>query len=325
MTFLQLFVENVLNFQLLCFLFGLLLNTWSIPKRISTLLTLYLLFAIGLKGGSSLAQHLRLEVEVFALVVGFMVLWGFLHPFISFIILKYGYGLDVPTAAAIAACFGSVSVMTFIAATSFLDRYLVSYQGFMVAILAIMEVPAIISGIFLAHIFQKERSLRLRDALQEAICNKALGVLLFGLSCGGVLYHTKLEFVAGSILWFFKPFLSLFLLEMGMRVGRYKALFQSFSYQFLFQLVLFGIFMPFVGGVSGVFYSAYMHLDVGTATLIAVLLASASYIAVPAAMRLALPYAQESIYLPLSLGITFPFNVMVGVPLYYYLSTLYLS
>jgi hypothetical protein len=323
MYFYPLILKNIFNFPLLCFLIGIFLAfiqpRLRLPPRINKLLTLYILFCIGLKGGGSLAEHYTSSAILFSIILGALILWGLLSPLLSFYLLKSFTRVDCVTAAAIAASFGSVSVMTFTTALSFLDQLKVSYQEFIIAALALMEIPAIISGICLAKIFDKSQSNRSSNViklLREALLNKAIGAIVIGLITGVIFYSNQFIEITENLLLTFKPLLCLFLFDMGLNVSIQRHHFLSFSWS----LNLFGIYMPLIGGGFGLILSYILKLDVGTATLIAVLAASASYIAVPAALRIALPEAKEAIYLPLSLGIAFPFNIILGIPLYYYLA-----
>lgn len=330
MNFLYLITKNIFNLPLICFLFGIFLAlikpTFKLPAKLSNYLTVYILFSIGLKGGGPLAQYSTSSALLFSIILTTLILWGLLSPLLSFYILKSFTRVDCMTAAAIAASFGSVSVMTFITAISFLDQLQIHYQELIIAALAIMEIPAIISGIFIFKIFQKNDLKNLNSSssitklLRESLFNKAIISIVIGLVSGAILYCNDLSQISYNILLSFKPLLCLFLLYMGLNVGIQREHFRSFSWS----LNLFGLYMPLFGGCFGLFLSRFLGLDVGTGTLIAVLTASASYIAVPAAMRIALPQAKEAIYLPLSLGIAFPFNVIIGIPLYYYLAILLL-
>jgi hypothetical protein len=176
-----------------------------------------------------------------------------------------------------------------------------------------MEIPAIISGLFLAKSFKGADSRSRKGVLAEAIFNKTVLFIFAGMAFGFFCYLMQWKVVPDKIFLLFKPFLCLFLFNMGWLVGRHREDLGQFSWS----LSLFGLYMPLIGGAFGIFLSSLFHLDVGTGTLIAVLSASASYIAAPAAMRVALPEAKEAVYLPLSLGVAFPFNVVVGIPLYY--------
>ena len=317
------FAKNIFNTPLLCFLFGIIASVFSkslkIPKKLSTFLTVYILFCIGLKGGAPLAENANSSAILFISVTICLILWGFLNPLLSFLILKKFTRLDGPTLSAIAASFGSVSVMTFITATSFLEQIQVNYEKFVIAALAVMEVPAIISGVFIAKTFDKDKKVGqtgTSKAIRKSLCNKAIISILSGIIVGLVFYKLNIHTLNIAAQYTFKPALCLFLLDLGLRVGSQREHLSSFSKA----LTTFGIYMPLIGGMFGLILSYLLHLDVGTGTLIAIISASASYIAVPAAMRIALPEAKEAIYLPLSLGIAFPFNVIIGIPLYYYLS-----
>jgi hypothetical protein len=327
MNFPLLILKNIFNIPLLCFLSGIFFTLirpgLRLPIRISKTLTIYILFCIGLKGGAPLAEHSISSPVFFSIILGGLFLWGLLSPLLSFYLLRLFTSVDRITAAAIAGCFGSVSVMTFITAISFLDQIKVDYQQLIVAALAIMEIPAIISAVFLAKIFDKTHlspSSTIPKLLVESLFNKAILGILIGIFTGVIFYSNNLTEITNNILTPFKLLLCLFLFDMGLNVGVQRQHFRSFSWS----LNLFGVYMPLIGGLFGLLLSYFLGVDVGTGTLIAVLTASASYIAVPAAMQIALPQAKEAIYLPLSLGIAFPFNVIIGIPLYYYLALILL-
>lgn len=328
MSFFHLALNNLLDLPLLCFIAGILVSwmkpAFRLPSRLNQFLTVYILFAIGIKGGGPLVEHVSSAALLFLMTLTALVIWGLVQPIFCFQLLKTFTRVDQMTAAAISASFGSISVMTFITATSFLEHLQVSYQESIIAILAIMEIPAIISGICLARASQNTHSKslpKLTELFREAVLNKAILALVAGLIMGGVLYGTSLNAVNQTIISVFRPFLCLFLFDLGLHVGLHRQHFRSFS----LSLSFFGLYMPLIGGSFGLLLSYCMGLDAGTGTLIAVLTASASYIAVPAAMRIALPQAKEAIYLPLSLGITFPFNVTFGIPIYYQMATRFLT
>lgn len=328
MEFFSLFFKNIFNSPLVCFFIGFFISLikipFKIPQAINKFLTLYILFCIGLKGGGPFIEHAVSSTSLFIILLGSLVMWGLLQPLLSFGLLRTFTRVDPSTAAAISASFGSVSVMTFVTAVSFLEGLQVQYQELMIAILAIMEIPAIISGIFLAKTFDKSQvnpSCNFKKILKESLLNKAILSIGIGFILGTILYMNQLEAVKNDVLLFFKPLLCLFLFNMGLHVGLNRPHFRLFSWS----LNLFGIYMPLIGAGFGLFLSYFLGLDVGTSTLVAVLTASASYIAVPAAMRIALPQAKEAIYLPLSVGIAFPFNVIIGIPVYYHLARLILS
>ncbi len=320
----DLVLKNLFNAPLLCFVAGVGIaffrNKQLLPGKIYRLLTMYILFCIGFKGGAPLVHYFGVNPWFFMGVLGSLVLWGFLQPFLSFYLLKIFTRIDTTTAAAVSACFGSISVMTFVAAVTFLEVLQIPYQGLVVAMLAIMEMPAIISGLVLARFYREARPSNFGHLFMEIFFNPAILAIVGGLILGGLL-GDRFPAISQAFTTSFLPFLCLFLLDMGVLVGLHRSSLRSFSWS----LSLFGLYMPLIGAFVGLSLSSMFGLDVGTGTLIAVLAASASYIAVPAAMKIVLPQAEEAIYLPLSLGIAFPFNVVVGIPLYYLVASKLLS
>jgi len=321
-------IKNIFNPPLLCFALGIFAaltrTELKLPAWINKFLIIYILFCVGLKGGGPLIEHSLSAPSLFFTTLTILIIWGLLSPLLSFYLLQSFTTVDHPTAAAIATSFGSVSVMTFITGISFLDQLKVNYQQSMIAVLAIMEIPAIISGIFLAKRLNEihtSSSSSISKLLHNSLVNKTIGTMIAGIITGAILYSNNASYISDHILIYFKPLLCLFLFDMGLKVGLQRNHFYVFSWPLSF----FGLYMPLIGGCFGLFLSYMLNLDIGTGTLIAVLTSSASYIAVPAAMRIALPQAKEAIYLPLSLGITFPFNVIVGIPLYYYLAIQFLK
>lgn len=328
MNFTSLVLQNLVNLPLVCFLVGiglaLVKPTLKMPGLLKKFLTVSILFSIGLKGGGPLIEHSSAKSPVFFIIIASLILWAMIQPILSFYLLKIFTRIDKITAAAIAACFGSISVITFITAVSFLDQLNMSYQGFIIAALAIMDIPAIISGIFLAKNASgqiNEKNTPFLQLLKESLMNKAIISIFLGLICGGALSLFKAQHASHMILAGFKPILSVFLLDMGLSVGVQRKDLKSFS----LSLSMFGVYMPLIGGFFGLLISYLLNLDPGTGTLIAVLCASASYIAVPAAMKVALPQAKEALYVPLSLAMAFPFNIIIGIPLYYYFACLFLQ
>lgn len=307
----NIFSNNILNLSFLFgFLFSFIRAGYVLPVKIHRFLTLSILLLVGFKGGGPLVEHFSDEAP---LLLALLVLWGLIHPFLSFYLLKISTRIDSSTAAAVAASFGSISVMTFAAGASFLESADIGFQKLLIGIMAILEVPAIVSGLFLAKRSGEVSSLDWKKMILEAFFNKSVLTIFLGLLLGALFHFFRFDSLAEPIVGCFKPLLCLFLLDMGLHVGRHRAQFKLFSWP----LTLFGVYMPLIGASVGLLISYLLNLDVGTGTLIAVLTASASYIAVPAAMRAALPQARESIYLPLALGVAFPFNVFIGIPIYY--------
>ena len=282
----------------------------NIPEAVAKGMSIYLLFAIGFKGGVSVAAHgidLTLGLSLLAGIVLSAAL-----PLIAFGLLKVMSGLSRLDAAAVAAHYGSISIVTFVAATSVLQSSGISYEGYMVAVAAAMEAPAILSALWLASRASGESRM---DAglLREILLNGSI-VLLVGSFFIGLGTGTEgLEMVAPFIVAPFNGVLCLFLLDMGLIAGRGL---RETKGELGGGTIVFGIVMPVLGATFGLGAASLLGLTTGGTLLLMTLSASASYIAVPAAMRVALPEAKPAIYLTLSLGITFPFNLVLGIPLY---------
>ncbi len=329
---LSLLVENLRTPAILFFGLGLLASLLrsdlSIPEPIPKLLSIYLLMAIGLHGGVELA-HSEITGHVVALLCASVALAAVI-PLWSFAFLRLK--LDVPNAAAIAATYGSISAVTFITALNFLDNLHHAEPafhpgGYMVAAMALMESPAIVVGVLLARVFATptpppEHSTRSIDEgpsgfdwgqlWREAFLNGAVvvlvGSLLIGLAMGDRGWVAVKPFVYDP----FKGVLCLFLLDMGLVAARrLRDLRRSGP-----MLIGFAIGSAPVHAALGIAVAWCLSASVGDALMLAVLCGSASYIAVPAAMRLAVPEANPSLYVPMSLAVTFPFNITVGIPLY---------
>jgi len=318
MEFLQLLAQNLLSPAILFFALGIaagfVKSDLEVPDSISRYLALYLMMAIGFKGGVAIANTHDINGEVIAAIGAGLVI-GFLQPFIAYGLLRVTSKLDSPTAAAVAAHYGSISMVTFATAAAFLKTNDVVYAGYIVAILALMEAPAILSGLFIAHRVapQTRHVSEERKLSREIFTNGAILLLSGAFLIGWITGQPGMDKVAGFLDSPFQGILCLFLLDMGLLVARNLHHLKSFTWP----LALFGIYMPLIGASIGLLTARLIGLDVGTGTLFTVLCASASYIAVPAAMRLALPEARAAIYLPMSLAISFPFNVTLGIPFYF--------
>lgn len=328
--------ENLLHPAILFFFLGLvaslLKSDLKMPTEISKGLSLYLLIAIGFKGGLELARAGVSSQFIVTAVVAIAL--GLLLPVIAFGLLRRL--VDLTNAAAIAAHYGSVSVVTFVTATVFLDARGIAYEPYLVAVLALMESPAIIAGVCLARYFvpqpdPKERKpahaigivagavpsfVLDRTLLREAFLNASIVLLAGSFVVGFLSQESAVAAVQPVLVDPFQGVLALFLLDMGLGAGRRLGGFRMVGPR----LALFGIVMPLLGGGVGAIAGALVGLSPGGVTLFAVLMASASYIAVPAAMRLALPEANPGLYLTLALAITFPFNVVIGIPIYHALA-----
>jgi hypothetical protein len=314
-------LKNILNPPILCFALGFLLSRTAlkIPSKLIQWVTTYLLIALGMKAGETIATHAS-SSEKFFITSFCLISWGFLQPFVSYFLLKKTTTLSRENAAAIAASFGSISLMTFMTAIYYLDQRQIPYESFIIPIAALMEAPGIISGLLIAKKSESFHWKQYASLLSHAFLNRAVLCLLMG---GAISYLGYTTFLAPYTTLFQKPFqlaICLFLLDMGMKVFSYLKN-DSFLNQ---RLIYFGLYMPLIGAMAGLFISYFLKLDIGSTTLTLALCSSASYIAVPAAMRIALPEAKEAIYLPLALAVAFPFNVVVGIPLYFYVAQLIL-
>ena len=314
----SLVLQNLLSPPVLFFGLGLLSvllrSDLEIPAPLPKLFSLYLLLAIGLKGGIEL-QHSGLD-RLVLLTIGAALTMAVLVPITSFLLLRTRF--DTYNAAALAAAYGSISAVTFITAETFLGSLAIPFDGFMVAALALMESPAIIIGLLLVRLTAPRAQgpgLQWGSLLHEAFLNSSVLVLVGSLLIGmlGAAYSP-----AGIIKM--QPFteqlfygaLSFFLLDMGIVAGqRLRELQATGAF-----LIGFALLSPPVHAAAGLGVSLLLHLPQGDALLFMVLCASASYIAVPAAMRMTVPQANPSLYITASLGLTFPFNIVVGIPLY---------
>ena len=312
------FATNLLSAPILLFVLGLsatlLRSDLEIPPAAAKTLSLFLLFAIGFKGGVSLAQS-GLGAEVASTMLAALAA-SVLVPLWTFLALRGRFG--AADAAALAATYGSVSAVTFITASAFLSQRGVAYSGHMVAAMALMESPAIIAGVVLARRFAARAPGTPkpvidwghlgRDALLNGSVFLLLGSLLIGFVCGPVRAAPLKPFIDTL----FPGLLSLFLLDMGIVAARRLGDLRKVGGTAL----AFAFLAPLLNAALGLGLAALLGLPRGDALLLVVLCASASYIAVPAALRIALPEANPGVYVTLSLALTFPFNILVGLPLY---------
>ncbi|MDF2371411.1 MAG: sodium-dependent bicarbonate transport family permease [Rhizobiaceae bacterium] len=288
----------------------------SIPEAVAKGMSIYLLFAIGFKGGASVAAH-GLDATLL-MAVGAGIILSFGLPLLAFAMLRIMTGFSRLDAAAVAAHYGSISIVTFVAATSVLEGKAIDAEGYMVAVAAAMEAPAILSALWLVARDGTGRAME-PGLMREILLNGSIVLLVGSFVIGMVTGEKGLAEISSFIVSPFKGVLCLFLLDMGLVAGR--GLRQSKNVLGL-GAVAFGILMPLAGASIGLAMGVIIGLSTGGVVLLMVLAASASYIAVPAAMRVALPEANPAIYLTLSLGVTFPFNLTLGIPLYVALATL---
>jgi hypothetical protein len=283
----------------------------SIPEAAAKFLSIYLLFAIGFKGGVIVAER-GMSVTLGTSLLAGIVLSAAL-PFVAFDLLRLMTHLDRMNAAAVAAHYGSISIVTFVAGTSLLEELGLKAEGFMVAVAAAMEAPAILSALWLMS-SDSDGGSRVDGTLWREILLNGSIVLLVGSFLIGVISGADgLKEIEAFVVTPFKGVLCLFLLDMGLIAGRGLRERRGVINP---GLVLFGFIMPVIGSIAGATCGLLLGLSTGGIFLFMVLGASASYIAVPAAMRVAAPEADPGIYLTLSLGITFPFNLTLGLTLY---------
>ncbi len=318
--FFDLITTNLASPPILFFILGIgagfIKSDLNIPTSISRYLAIYLMMSIGFKGGVVIANEPHFSFSIFSLLLA-GVLASFAMPFVAYFLLQKTTRLDKVTSAAVAAHYGSISLVTFVTATSFLKKLQIEYDGYIVAVLALMEAPAILSGLYIAHRAAPktlEYGKKVNNKLAREIFTNGAILLLFGSFIIGLITgQNGFDQLEGFLITPFYGILTLFLLDMGIVVSKQMHDVPKLE----FKVLLFAIYMPMVGGSLGILISYLLDLSIGTGLLFSVLLASASYIAVPAAMRLALPEAKTAIYLPLSLAITFPFNIILGIPLYH--------
>ncbi|MEB3336886.1 MAG: sodium-dependent bicarbonate transport family permease [Leptolyngbyaceae bacterium] len=313
----SLILSNILNPAILFFFLGMIAvfikSDLEIPPPIPKILSLYLLFAIGYKGGvelikSGITQEVMLTLLAAALMASVV-------PIYTFFILRFK--LDVYDAAAIAATYGSISAVTFITATSFLVKLGIDYSGYMVAALALMESPAIIVGLILVNLFtadKREQSFSWGEVLREAFLNSSVFLLVGSLIIGVLTGENGWKALEPTVQSLFYGMLTFFLLDMGLVAAKRIKDLQKTG----FFLVSFAILIPILNAGVGLALAKVIDLSQGNALLFSVLCASASYIAVPAAIRLTVPEANPSLYVSTALAVTFPFNIIVGIPLYLY-------
>lgn len=311
----ELLLSNVTNPAFLFFILGIiavkLKSDLEIPANSSKFISLYLLFSIGFKGGQELS-HESFTAEIFYSML-FGIVISLLIPVYTFFVLKKK--LNVYDAGAIAASYGSVSAVTFVTAVAYLEAQKMQFQGHMVAIMALMESPAIIAGLLLISIFNKEKNettVSKSEVIRHSFTNGSVLLILGSLLIGFLANAKQAEGIKPFTNDIFKGFLAIFLLDMGIISGKKL---NSLSMYGLFPWV-FAIVIPLINGIAVAWASQLVTQDVANRFMFALLAASASYIAVPAAMKLAAPKSDPGLYIPMALAITFPFNITFGMPVY---------
>lgn len=306
--------DNILSPVILSFLLGMAAalgrSDLSIPEAAAKMLSIYLLFAIGFKGGVSVANH-GLDLTLGATLLTGLALSALL-PLLAYGLLRLLTRFDRLNAAAVAGHYGSISIVTFLAGSSLLSMRDVDAEGYMVAVAAVMEAPAILTALWLVS--RKGQSRFDGELMREILLNGSIVLLVGAFFIGWITGPEGMTKVAPFFATPFQGALCLFLLDMGLIAGR--GLRQSGGALGAGALA-FGVIMPLCSSAIGLGAATLLGLSLGGTVLLMILAASASYIAVPAAMRVALPEADPHVYLTLSLGVTFPFNLAIGIPLYY--------
>ena len=290
---------------------SLLRSELEIPQSVAKLLSIYLMLAIGFKGGSAAASN-GFELKMLATLASCAAL-SFTTPFVAYFLLRRVSNLPTVDVAAVAAHYGSISVVTLAAAMQVLKQLGLDYEGYILAAAAVMEFPAIISGLWLARQFARSETSNESGVLNHVFLNGSIVVLFGAFVIGLVSGEQGLSDLTPFIIDPFNGVLCLFLLDMGIIAGRGI---RDKKNEIGPCEIGFGLAMPLFSVLLASVFILILDLSVGGTALLFTLAASASYIAVPAAMRLALPNANPAIYITMSLGITFPFNLIIGIPTY---------
>ncbi|MBZ1326868.1 sodium-dependent bicarbonate transport family permease [Aquirufa nivalisilvae] len=317
----ELLIFNLTNPTLLFFILGMLAkflkSDLEVPAASKSFIALYLLFSIGFNGGTELAATGITGEIVKSLVFGLCL--ASVIPIYAFFILRTK--LNSYNAGAIAASYGSVSAVTFVSAVAFLEMNQMKFGGEMVAVMASMEFPAIIMGLLLMSLFPSEQQVEQREKFQwkktihHSLTNGSVLMILGSLLIGFVSDSNQTAGIKHFTSDIFKGFLAIFLLDMGMVAASRISAFRQQGYFVLF----FAILLPLFNGCLVAYISQFITDNPGNRLIFAILAASASYIAVPAAMRMVAPKADPGIYIPMALGVTFPFNITIGMPIFFQL------
>lgn len=313
----SLLFENLTNPALLYFILGIiavsLKSDLEIPNNSSKFISLYLLFAIGFKGGQELSHETINSEIVWSMLFGMSI--AIVIPLYTFFILKRK--LNIYDSGAIAAAYGSISAVTFVTAVSYLESHQLVLHGYMVAIMALMESPAIIVGLVLISIFNKEKSQKINkiEIFRHSFTNGSVLLILGSLVIGYLTSAKEAQGIQPFTNDLFKGFLAIFLLDMGITSGKkLKSFFSHGWFPFAFALLI-----PLVNGGVFAWLSGFITDDISNRFIFAILAASASYIAVPAAMKITVPKANPGLFLPMALAITFPVNITIGMPIYFHI------
>ena len=310
--------DNFLSPPILCFLLGMFASFMKsdlyVPDQLGKGLSLFLMISIGLQGGSLVKSSEWSSQMTFGLCLA--VLLSFSIPFLCRLILKSVTSQSDQEIALISAHYGSISIVTLMTALEFLKKSNIPYENSVIPMAALMETPAILAGFFLMHKTLVQKNFQKKSLLlREVFLNGAIILLLGGFLIGFISSSQSLKSTLPFFSWPFKGVLCFFLLDLGIKVASQLSNFKKIS----FPVILFGIYMPIFGALIGSSLAALAGLELGTCIVLGVLTASASYIAVPAAMQTAFPDLDNSTSITLSLNVTFPFNIFIGIPLYTYI------
>lgn len=321
-TFIQLFLNPAIISLFVGLIFGLFFEI-SLPGVIINCVSYYLIFTIGFKGGACLGVVDQCSVFVVSLAIAGVII-GFLQPFLNYFLLIRTTNLDKENAVVVSSQYGSISIVTFITGISFLTSRQVSYDTFMSAIAGMMEIPALFSGLYLLNRNNEYSKNFLKSTVnifKSIFACKKISMIFFGFFIGIVFKRLGFDCLDKIIISPFNYILVIFMFDIGLNIAKQRSYIKNIGKS----LIAFGIYMPIIMGTFGVALASLFVKDSGTVFLFGLLLASASYIAVPAVMRTKVRGANEAIYMPLALGVTLPFNIFLGIPIFYKLSEIVLS
>lgn len=312
---LDLLISNLSSPALLFFALGIFAvqvkSDLHIPENSSKFISLYLLFSIGFKGGQELS-HSTFNLEIlWSVLMG--IAFSIIIPIYSFYLLRRKLGAQ--NAGAIAAAYGSVSAVTFVTAGTFLEAQELQFSGYMVAVMALMEAPAIVIAVLLIRLNdqnEKSEKLKVGKLIGHSLSNGSVLLILGSLLIGFLANEEQAQGIKPFTTDLFKGFLAIFLLDMGIVSGKGLSVFRRYGWF----TVIFAIVIPLINGIAAALISSLVTSAPSNRFIFSILAASASYIAVPAAMKLAAPRANPGLYVPMALAITFPFNISLGMPLY---------
>ena len=302
-------MDPVILFFLLGFIACLVKSDLRIPQSFYNVLSIYLLLSIGIKGGIELYKT---EFSKVIMPILGTLLLGIVITLIAFMILQKILKFNLDDAAAIAMHYGSVSAVTFAVVTSYMNSKQIPYEDFMTVLLVMLEIPAIAVALIIFNYSRKTNESKFADIFHEIIFGKSMMLLLGGLIIGVFISYSGNKQLNFFFLDLFKGFLAIFMLEMGIVTAEKFSDLKKIG----IKLIGFGLIMPFISFGIGMFIAKFLHLSMGGAIVLGTMAASASYIAAPTAARISIPNANPTYYLSAALGVTFPFNIILGIPIY---------